>query len=70
MKGHIFDFYDGKVISVYLFGAACFPNCNNYALTKIAVNNTDSYGKDAIDLVMQNLYVDDLLKSMSGGALV
>ena len=47
-----------------MFGAVSCPSSSNYALKRTAVDNSSSYGVDASETAMINLYVDDLLKSV------
>ena len=51
-------------IKVHLFGAASSPGCENYALKKIAVDNTDAFDPAVSDFVIKNFYVDDGLVSV------
>ena len=37
---------------------------SNYALKRTAADNSSSYGVDALETVMKNFYVDNLLKSV------
>ena len=40
------------------------PGCCNYALRRIALDNVSSYSKEAINTLLRNFYVDDVLKSV------
>jgi len=49
---------------VHIFGAKDSPTCANYALKKTAWDNEDKYSKEAVDTVLRDFYVDDLVKSV------
>ena len=49
---------------VHLFGAVFSPSSSNYALKRTAVDNSSSFGVDALETVTKNFYVDDPLKSV------
>ena len=50
---------------VHLFGAVSSPSCANYALKKTATDNEHKYGKEVIEAIRSDFYVDDFLKSVS-----
>ena len=54
-------------LKVHVFGAASSPSCSNYALRRIAQeeNNASLMAKETI---LNNFYVDDVLKSVSDEA--
>ena len=49
---------------VHLFGGVSSPSSSNYALRKVAVDNSSCYGNDAAAEIIKNFYVDNLLKSV------
>ena len=49
---------------VHLFGGVSSPSSSNYALRKVAVDNSSCYGNDAAAAIIKNFYVDNLLKSV------
>ena len=49
---------------VHLVRAVSSPNISNYALKRTAVENSSSYGVDALETALKNFYVDYLLKSV------
>ena len=49
----------------HVFGAVWSPSCANFALRKCALDHQDEFSKLAVDTVLHNFYVDDLLKSVS-----
>ena len=48
---------------VHIFGATSSPSVCGYALRKTATDNTEDFPRETVDAVMQDFYVDDLLKS-------
>ena len=51
---------------VHIFGGTSSPSCSNFALKKAATDNSDKFGQEAAKTLLQNFYVDDLLKSTKG----
>ena len=51
-------------MNVHLFGAVSSPSCANFALKRIASDNEEKYGPDAVRFIHRNFYVDDGLKSV------
>ena len=49
---------------VHVFGGASSASCANYALRRTSVDNIAEFGKEAADVIQNNFYVDDLLKSV------
>ena len=49
---------------VHVFGGASSASCTNYALRSTSVDNIEEFGKEAADVIQNNFYVDDLLKSV------
>ena len=49
----------------HVFGVVSSPSCTNYALKKTADHNNLKYGLEAADTLNNNLYVDDMLKSVA-----
>lgn len=52
-------------MNVHLFGASSSPSVANYALKRTATDNAESFSREAIETVLNDMYVDDLLKSVS-----
>ena len=52
-------------MTVHLFGAVSSPSCANFALRKTAFDNESDWGKAAAETLVNNFYVDDMLKSVS-----
>ena len=50
-------------MKVFVFGAACSPNCANFALRKTAENNMSLFAANVCKTVLNNFYVDDCLVS-------
>lgn len=50
-------------MNVHIFGATSSASCSNYALKKTAFDNQGKFGIDAAETLLQNFYVDDMLKS-------
>ena len=48
----------------HVFGGVSSPSCSNYALKKTAVENVDKFGSEAMNTLLKNFYVDDMLKSV------
>ena len=51
-------------MTVHLFGGTWSLSCCTYALRCTAEDNTGSYSPEALEMITQNFYVDDCLKSM------
>ena len=49
---------------VHVFGGTSPPGCCNNALRRTALDNVSSYSKEAINTLLRNFYVDDVLKSV------
>ena len=49
---------------VHVFGSTSSPSCCNYALQKTADEYELKYGKEVADILRNDFYVDDMLKSM------
>ena len=49
---------------VHVFGGTSSPGCCNYALQRTALDNVSSYIKEATNILLINVYVDDVLKSV------
>ncbi len=47
----------------HLFGAKSSTSCCIYALRRAALDNKDNYSQDVCEIVLDNFYIDDLLKS-------
>ncbi|XP_074632440.1 uncharacterized protein LOC141890779 [Acropora palmata] len=52
-------------IMKHLFGATSSPSCVNFCSQKTASTYQEEFEPDTIQTVMRNMYVDDLLKSVS-----
>lgn len=50
-------------MTVHLFGATSSPSCSNFALRKCAEDNREQFSPQAVDIVLNNFYVDDCLAS-------
>ena len=50
---------------VHLLGAIFSPTCANYALKRTANDQKERYSVEAVSTVLNDFYVDDLLKSVS-----
>ena len=48
---------------VHIFGAKSSTSCCIYALRRTAVDNKDKYSDEVCETILNNFYVDDLLKS-------
>lgn len=51
-------------MTVHLFRATSSPSCASYALRRTAKDNREHFRPEVTDTVLQNFYVDDLLKSV------
>ena len=51
-------------MTVHPFGAISSKNCVIFALHQTAFDNQDEFGKEAAEALLQDFYMDDLLKSM------
>ena len=49
---------------VHPFGAISSKGCVIFALHRTAFDNQEKYGKEALETLLQNFYIDDLLKSL------
>ena len=49
---------------VHVFGSVSSGACSNGALRRAAIENENKYGKDAAEMLENNVYVDDMLKSV------
>ena len=49
---------------VHFFGEASSASCANYALRRTSADNVEEFGKEVADMIQNNFYVDDLLKSV------
>lgn len=59
----------GRELSVYrmvvhIFSATSSSSCASYGLRRAAEDNSDQFSFTAVNMVLQNFYVDDCLKSM------
>ena len=52
-------------MNAHVFGVASSPGCANYAFQRTAVDNSAYFSEKAVETVLDNFYVDDLLKSAS-----
>lgn len=50
-------------MTVHMFGAVSSPGCASYALRKTADDNSSDFSAETVQLVKQNVYVDDCLRS-------
>lgn len=50
--------------TVHLFGARSSPSCATYALRRTANDNIEHFRPEVTDTVLENFYVDDLLKAV------
>ena len=50
---------------VHIFGAKSSPSVAGYALRKTAKDNEKDFSQEAVDAVLKDFYVDDLLKSFA-----
>ena len=51
---------------VHPFGAISSKSCVTFALHQAALDNEDFFGKEAMETLLTDFYVDDLLKSLDG----
>ncbi|XP_078493996.1 uncharacterized protein LOC144749513 [Ciona intestinalis] len=51
-------------MTVHIFGATSSPSCASFALRRTAKDNIPGVSEEAVESVMKNFYVDDLLKSV------
>ena len=51
------------VMCALVFGGTSSGGCSNYYLRRIAVDNEVEFGKATVSTLLNNFYVDDLLKS-------
>ena len=49
---------------VHIFGRESSASCASYALRRTSVDNIEEFGKEGADVIQNNFYVDDLLKSV------
>ena len=49
---------------LHVFGGASSASCANYALRRISIDNVEEFGKETADVIQNNFYIDDLLKSV------
>ena len=49
---------------VHVFGGISSGACSNYTLRRTAIENENKYGEDAAEMLKNNFYVDDLVKSV------
>ena len=52
------------VMCAHVFGGLSSASCANYALKRTANDNVEKFGFEASEVVRDNFYVDDLLKSV------
>ena len=52
------------VMCAHVFGGVSSASCANYALKRTANDNVEKFGFEASEVVRDNFYVDDLLKSV------
>lgn len=55
-------------MTVHVFGATSSPTCANYALRRTAQDNNIKASSEAVDIILNNLYIDDCLKSVKNAA--
>ena len=51
-------------MGAYVFGGASSTSYANYVLRKTSADNVEKFGKETADVIQDNFYVDDLLKSV------
>ena len=51
-------------MSVHTFGASSSPSCPNFAMRRHAECSVEEFGKEVVNTVLKNFYVDDCLKSL------
>ena len=49
---------------VHVFGGISSGACSNYTLRRTAIENENKYGEDAAEMLKNNFYVDDMVKSV------
>ena len=49
---------------MHVFGGVFSEACSNYALRRTAIESENKYGKDAAEMLKNNFYIDDMLKSV------
>ena len=49
---------------VHIFGASSSPGCANYALRRTAIDHKENSSVEAVNTLLEDFYVDDLLKSV------
>ena len=50
-------------MNVFLFGAKCSPSCACFAFKRAALDQKSDFSEAAVNTVLKNFYVDDMLKS-------
>lgn len=50
---------------VHIFGAKCSPACANYCLKRSAIDNAEEFSEEAVQTILNNFYVDDMLKGLT-----
>ena len=50
-------------MNVFLFGAKCSPSCACFAFKRAALDQKSEFSEAAVNTVLKNFYVDDMLKS-------
>ncbi|XP_014679127.1 PREDICTED: uncharacterized protein LOC106818975, partial [Priapulus caudatus] len=58
------SFYERLIRSI--FGATSSPACCNFALQQTARDNAANFSEQAVQAILQDVYMDDLLKSVEG----
>ena len=51
-------------LRVHVFGGISSGACSNYTLRRTAIENENKYGEDAAEMLKNNFYVDDMVKSV------
>lgn len=54
---------DEYQMTVHVFGAVDSPCCANYALKRTALDQSENFSEEAVQAVLCNFYMDDLLSS-------
>ena len=49
---------------VHVFGGICSLSCSNYVLKRTSINGEDQFGKAVTEILQDNFYANDLLKSL------
>ena len=52
-------------MNVHLFGAVSSPSIANFALKQTAIDNSDKYSLEVLDIIKHNFYIDDCLHSVA-----